>query len=323
MAVNNQLARRQQNQPQKAGITSFLNRMDVLTNIEQALGKDNRQRFITGVISAVNNNAALQECTNQSILSGALLGESLKLSPSPQLGHYYLVPFNDKNNGKVAQFQLGYKGYIQLAIRSGQYKKLNVLAIKEGELEYFDPLNEEIKINLMIDQWDDREAAKTIGYYAMFELTNGFRKSIYWSKKQMMAHADKYSPAFSANGTTVKTKYGEKKKVSFEEYEAGNYPEQDAWMYSSFWYKNFDGMAYKTMLRQLISKWGIMSIDMQNAFEKDMTFTDTSGAVNYGEAADDVIDMEPLQTEEPQAEKTESSVNNATATDARAALFGK
>lgn len=323
MAVNNQLARRQQNQPQKAGITSFLNRMDVLTNIEQALGKDNRQRFITGVISAVNNNAALQECTNQSILSGALLGESLKLSPSPQLGHYYLVPFNDKNNGKVAQFQLGYKGYIQLAIRSGQYKKLNVLAIKEGELEYFDPLNEDIKINLMIDQWDDREAAKTIGYYAMFELTNGFRKAIYWSKKQMMAHADKYSPAFSANGTTVKTKYGEKKKVSFEEYEAGNYPEQDAWMYSSFWYKNFDGMAYKTMLRQLISKWGIMSIDMQNAFENDMTFTDTSGAVSYGEAADDVIDMDPVQNEETQAEKTESSGNNAAATDARSALFGK
>ena len=228
MAVNNQLSRRQQNQPQKAGITSFLNSMAVIANIDQALGKDNRQRFITGVISAVNNNADLQECTNQSILSGALLGESLKLSPSPQLGHYYLVPFNDKNKGKVAQFQLGYKGYIQLAIRSGQYKKLNVLAIKEGELEYFDPLNEEIKINLMIDQWDDREAAKTIGYYAMFELTNGFKKAMYWSKKQMMAHADKYSPAFSANGTTVKTKYGEKKKVSFEEYEAGNYPENDS-----------------------------------------------------------------------------------------------
>ena len=103
MAVANSLVKK----TQKAGITTFLNSMNVASNIDQALGKDNRQRFITGVISAVNNNAALQECTNQSILSGALLGESLKLSPSPQLGHYYLVPFNDKVKGKVAQFQLG------------------------------------------------------------------------------------------------------------------------------------------------------------------------------------------------------------------------
>lgn len=322
MAVNNQLAKRQQNQPQKAGITTFLNSMKVVANIDQALGKDNRQRFITGVISAVNNNAALSECTNQSILSGALLGESLKLSPSPQLGHYYLVPFNDKNKGKVAQFQLGYKGYIQLAIRSGQYKKLNVIAIKEGELEYFDPLNEEIKINLMVDKWDEREEARTIGYYAMFELTNGFKKAIYWSKKQMMAHADKYSPAFSAKETTVRTQYGNKKKVSFEDFEAGNYPDQDAWMYSSFWYKNFDGMAYKTMLRQLISKWGIMSIELQNAFENDMTFTDEAGNVNYTEYDEDVIDMEVVeQPEEPQEEKTESSDNERPAS-ASAALFG-
>ena len=324
MAVKNQLANRQQ----KTGITTFLNSMAVMANIDQALGKDNRQRFITGVISAVNNNEALKECTNQSILSGALLGESLKLSPSPQLGHYYLVPFNDKNKGKVAQFQLGYKGYIQLAIRSGQYKKLNVLAIKEGELEYFDPLNEEIKINLMVDKWDEREEAKTIGYYAMFELVNGFRKAIYWSKKQMMAHADKYSPAFSAKETVVKTKYGDKKKVSFEDFEAGNFPDQDAWMYSSFWYKNFDGMAYKTMLRQLISKWGIMSIELQSAFENDMTFTDDAGNVEYPESDADVIDMEYTEhQEEPQEEKTESSENEAAQhepeTDAKSALFGK
>lgn len=324
MAVNNSLvARGNQNQlqgQQKQGITSFLNSMAVLTNIDQALGKDNRQRFITGVISAVNNNDSLKECTNQSILSGALLGESLKLSPSPQLGHYYLVPFNDKNKGKVAQFQLGYKGYIQLAIRSGQYKKLNVLAVKEGELEFFDPLNEEIKISLMLDKWDEREEAKTIGYYAMFELTNGFKKAIYWSKKQMMAHADKFSAAFSAKATTVKTRNGEKTKVSFEDFEAGNYPPEDAWMYSSFWYKNFDEMAHKTMLRQLISKWGIMSIEMQNAFEGDMTFTDESGAKHYAaESEENIIEAEVVETPAP---KTEHSANNAPV-DAASALFGR
>lgn len=293
MAVQNSLAARQQNKPQKTGITTFLNSMNVVANIDQALGKDNRQRFITGVISAVNNNETLKECTNQSILSGALLGESLKLSPSPQLGHYYLVPFNDKNKGKVAQFQLGYKGYIQLAIRSGQYKKLNVLAIKEGELEYFDPLNEEIKINLMVDKWDEREEAKTIGYYAMFELTNGFKKAIYWSKKQMENHALKYSAGYKA-------------KKGY-----------------TFWEKNFDGMAYKTMLRQLISKWGIMSIELQTAFENDMTFTDEAGNVNYVEPDSDIIDAEIVEhPEEPQEEKTEDSVKEP-ATDAKSALFGK
>lgn len=316
MAVNNSLAKKPQ---QRLGLAAFLNSEKVLENIDQALGRDNKQRFITGVISAVNNNPALQECTNQSILSGALLGESLKLSPSPQLGHYYLVPFNDKDNGKVAQFQLGYKGYIQLAIRSGQYKKLNVLAIKEGELEYFDPLNEEIKINLMVDNWDQREDAPTIGYYAMFELVNGFRKAIYWSKKQMAAHADKYSPAFSMHETTVKTRYGNKTKVSFADFEAGNYPKEDAWMYSSFWYKNFDGMAYKTMLRQLISKWGIMSIDLQSAFEHDMTFTDETGNVQYVEPNDDVIVIEPEDVPEQKPESSEPQ-NESSAADA---LFGK
>lgn len=290
MAVNNSLAARKN---QKVGFTAYLTQDAVKDQINKVVGGKDGQRFMAAIISAVNTNPALQECTNPSILSGALLGESLKLSPSPQLGHYYLVPFNDKNKGKVAQFQLGYKGYIQLAIRSGQYKKLNVLAIKEGELEYFDPLNEDIKINLMVDKWDEREEAETIGYYAMFELTNGFRKAIYWSKKQMESHAMKYSQGYRA-------------KKGY-----------------TFWEKNFDGMAYKTMLRQLISKWGIMSIELQSALENDMTFTDESGSVNYVEADSEVIDYETVeQPEEVQVEKTEDSVNEP-ATDAKSALFGK
>ena len=111
---------------------------------------------------------------------------------------------------------MGYKGYIQLAIRSGQYKRLNVVAIKEGELEYFDPLNEDIKVNLMVDDWDKREEAETIGYYAMFELVNGFRKTMYWSKAQMLAHADKYSQAFYKDAGKVKTKYGEKHMLTMK-----------------------------------------------------------------------------------------------------------
>ena len=239
--------------------------------INQTLGdKDRATRFIASISSAVATNQALQECDAGTILSGALLGESLNLSPSPQLGQYYLVPFNDSKKGyKVAQFQLGYKGYIQLAIRSGQYKKLNVLAIKKGELIKYDPLNEEIEVNLIEDE-EERENAETIGYYAMFEYTNGFRKSLYWSKSKMEKHALKYSKGYAAHkGYT-------------------------------FWEKDFDGMAYKTMLRQLISKWGIMSIDMQQAVEKDMATINTDGTYEYVYNEEEQV----IEQEEPQEETT-------------------
>ena len=247
MAVGNSLANRQQ----KTGLTAYLTNDAVKRQINNVVGGKNGDRFIASIVSAVQANSDLQECTNPSILSAALLGESLKLSPSPQLGQYYMVPFkNNKKGCKEAQFQLGYKGYIQLAIRSGQYKKLNVLAIKEGELVRFDPLNEEIEVNL-IDDEEAREEAKTIGYYTMFEYTNGFRKAMYWSKKKMEAHALKYSKGYAA-------------KKGY-----------------TFWEKDFDGMAYKTMLRQLISKWGIMSIDMQNAMESDMAVIYEDGTKDY------------------------------------------
>lgn len=310
MAVSNSLQRTSQ---KRLGIGSYLTVDAVKQRINQVIGGKDGQRFISAVVSAVQTNPGLQECTNQSILSAALLGESLKLSPSPQLGQYYMVPFNDRERGKVAQFQLGYKGYIQLAIRSGQYKKLNVLAIKEGELVKFDPLNEEIEVKLIEDE-EQRESAETIGYYAMFEYTNGFRKAIYWSRKKMLAHADKYSQAFSKDGGTVKTRYGEKKKVSYADFLAGNYDPKDAWMYSSFWYKDFDGMAYKTMLRQLISKWGIMSIDMQSAIDADMAVINEDGTKDYVDNDPDVITVEPIEKAEPEA--TEEA-----AEDVEAALF--
>ena len=250
--------------------------------INQTLGdKDRATRFIASISSAVATNQALQECDAGTILSGALLGESLNLSPSPQLGQYYLVPFNDSKKGyKVAQFQLGYKGYIQLAIRSGQYKKLNVLAIKKGELIKYDPLNEEIEVNLIEDE-EERENAETIGYYAMFEYTNGFRKSLYWSKSKMEKHALKYSKGYAAHkGYT-------------------------------YWEKDFDGMAYKTMLRQLISKWGIMSIDMQQAVEKDMATINTDGTYEYVDNEEsEIIEQEESQEETSvQDETTEKEVS--------------
>lgn len=276
MGVGNTLV----NRKPKMGITAFLNQDAVKDQLAQAVGK-NSMRFVSSVVSAVTVNSALSECTNQSILSAALLGESLNLSPSPQLGQYYMVPYENKKEGvKVAQFQMGYKGYIQLAIRSGQYKKLNVLAIKEGELIRFDPLAEEIEVRLIEDE-EQREQAKTIGYYAMFEYTNGFKKAMYWSKNKMLSHADRYSQAFSKDAKEITVKGKKKTKVSFLDFEAGNFPKDDEWLYSSFWYKDFDGMAYKTMLRQLISKWGIMSIDMVNAMDADMAVIREDGTRDY------------------------------------------
>ena len=248
-------------QPTKLGFTAFVTSNAITNKINQVIGDEKSgKRFISAIVSAVNVNPLLKECDNASILSGALLGESLNLSPSPQLGMYYLVPFNDKERGKVATFQLGYKGYIQLAIRSGQYKKLNVIAIKDGELIKYDPLEEEIKVNLIEDE-EEREKANTIGYYAMFEYVNGFKKSMYWSKEKMEAHALKYSQGYRAD---------KQKKTAY-----------------TFWSKDFDGMAYKTLLRQLISKWGIMSVDMQQAYESDMAYIKDDGSKVYVDNQED------------------------------------
>lgn len=249
--MNNQIAR------QKPSFSTAITTDKFQRAINNTLQDPNRaRRFTSSIISAVSANPALQECEAGTIVSAALLGESLNLSPSPQLGQYYLVPFNDnKNHCKKAQFQLGYKGYIQLAIRSGYYKKLNVLAIKKGELVKFDPLEEEIEVQL-IDDEEQREQAETIGYYAMFEYQNGFKKAIYWSKSKMEQHALKYSQGYKAR----------------KDY--------------TFWEKDFDGMAYKTMLRQLISKWGIMSIEMQDVYSKDMAVINEDGETEYIDTID-------------------------------------
>lgn len=266
---NTNLPATPQNQPQKPKFSVAITSKGYQALVNNTLGDPGRaKRFIASITSAVAVNPALQECEAGTILAGALLGESLNLSPSPQLGQYYLVPFKckakiDKRTNQViepecqkAQFILGYKGYIQLAIRSGNYKKINVLEIKEGELKRFDPLSETFECELIAD-FAERESAPTVGYYAMFEYVNGFVKAVYWTKDKMMSHADKYSPAFSAK--------------AYADIQSGKMivADKDKWKYSSFWYKNFDDMAKKTLLRHIISRWGVMSTEMQLAYEKD------------------------------------------------------
>lgn len=222
--------------------------------------------FITSIVACVSNNPALAICDNGTILSAGLQGAALDLSPSPALGHFYMVPFEDrKNNRTVATFQIGYKGYIQLAIRSGQYRRINVIALKEGELVSYNRLTEEIFTKL-IDDDEVRDKTATTGYYAMFELTNGFIKTMYWSRAKMEGHALKYSKGYAA-------------KKGY-----------------TFWEKDFDGMGFKTMLRQLLSKWGVMSIELQRAFESDMSVLNPDGRPDYiDNPTEDVINGDGAQ----------------------------
>lgn len=231
-------------------------------------------RFISAITSAVAVNPELQKCDPSTVLAGALLGNSLGLSPSPQLGQYYLVPYwNSKKKCTDAQFQLGYKGYVQLALRSGYYRRLNVIAVKAGELVHYDPLTEEVELNLNPDDLA-RENSASIGYLAMFEYMNGFRKVIYWSRDKMEAHALRYSKGYAAQkGYT-------------------------------FWEKDFDSMAFKTMLRQLISKWGIMSIDLQTAFEKDVVQEQDGDFLGTPEIPDAAPQLPETAPEEPEPQDT-------------------
>lgn len=241
-------------------------------------------RFTASIVIAVSVNQALQNCDRNTVISGALLGESLNLSPSPQLGQYYLVPFNNKKKGiQDAQFVLGYKGYVQLALRSGQYKSINVEIVKQGEYKGRDPMTGDPRFQFLEDD-DEWERLPVIGYMASFEYLNGFRKVLYWSKEKMMNHADRYSAAFS--------------RKAYENLIAGNIPQGEMWKYSSFWYKDFDSMAKKTMLRQLISKWGIMSTDMQSAYESDSRVIEETES---GQLVPQVEEEPPQQIEEPQA----------------------
>lgn len=288
MSVANTLIKKTNTAP--TTFSAFLSQDAIKRKINEMVGGKDGQRFITSILSVVSNNPTIAECEKSTILSSALLGEALKLSPSPQLGHYYIVPFNNAKKGiKEAQFQLGYKGYIQLAIRSGQYKNINVVSIKKGELISYNPLTEELETKF-IDDDEVREQTETIGYYAMFELINGFKKSIYWSKKKMLAHAKKYSQGFQ-NDLKKNTQY-------------------------TFWSKDFDGMAFKTLLRQLISKWGIMSIELQSAFEKDMGVIRDDGKVDYVDNEDTIdtsTNIKDTETETQKQAEIDASIAEAEA----------
>lgn len=255
MAMQSKVAK---NQTKSTGIKVFNNLINsdlMRTKIHQMVGATDSQEFITSITSAVNTNPALAECDPQTIISAALLGQSLHLKPSPQLGYFYMVPFNNRKKGtKEAQFQLGYKGLLQLAIRTSEYIDIDAIEIKEGEYKGRDKFTGRPKFEFVEDD-DIRENLPVVGYMAYFEMKNGYIKRLYWSKTKMENHADTYSMAFDLE--------------KYHDLQEGKIPQSEQWKYSSFWYKNFDEMAKKTMLRQLLSKHGLLSTEMQKAVESD------------------------------------------------------
>lgn len=266
MAVTNSIAPSNTKKPAPfSAVISSDNYKKLINNTLRDPKRANR--FVASVTSAVSANPALQECDASTIVSSALLGESLELSPSPVLAQFYMVPYKDnKRNRMVAQFQLGVAGYKQLAIRSGQYRDIDAIEIRAGEYKGRDKETGKPVFEFIEDD-EVRENTEVIGYLAYFELLNGFKKQVYFSLEKMLNHADKYSKAFS--------------RKKYEELLAGKIPQSEVWKYSSPWYSGFNGMALKTVLRQLLSKWGILSIEMQTAISNDMATINEDGSVDY------------------------------------------
>lgn len=193
-------------------------------------------QFVSSIVSMVNGTPELKDAFVSSpvtVIQSALKAASYDLPIDPGLGYAYIVPFKNGKKGGIreAQFILGYKGMIQLALRTGAYKTINVTDIREGELKSFNRLTEEIEIEFVEDE-DERDALPVIGYAGYYKLINGTEKTVYMSRKQIEAHERKNRK--------------------------GQYM-------APLWRDDFDSMARKTVLRRLIGKWGIMSINYQTA----------------------------------------------------------
>lgn len=223
-SLKNQLQSRSNNTPEVGTtIKSVLANLNVKKRFEEVL-RDRAPQFMASVINLVNSEKMLQNVDPMSVVSSCMVAATLDLPVDKNLGYAWVVPYSGK-----ASFQLGWKGYVQLALRTAQYKNINVVELYEGQLLHWNPLTEEIKID-----FDAKLSDKVTGYAAYFELINGFKKTVYWSREQVEAHRKKYS----------KSDFG--------------------------WSRDWDAMAKKTLVRNMLSKWGILSIEMQKAYSDDL-----------------------------------------------------
>lgn len=236
---------------------------------------DKAPQFMASITNLVNSNQQLQDVDQTSVISSALVAATLDLPIDQNLGYAWVVPFRDRNRSfnKFAQFQLGYKGYIQLALRTGQYRHINAEPVYEGEIRNW---------NRFTETYDEgeRTSDNIIGYLGYFELINGFQKTTYWSKEKMEAHRIKFNKSRSPKALT------------------------------GVWKDNYDAMATKTVIRNLLSKWGILSIQMQTAVSKDET-TQTLDQDNQPVTESDAKEIEADESENSATDKNTASTETA------------
>lgn len=228
--------------------------MDVYKKrINEIMGKK-AASFMASIVN-VSNLPGLKDAEPNSIISSSIVAATLDLPIDQNLGFAYIVPYNTKDGDnfiKKAQFQMGYKGYIQLAMRTGQYKTINAIEVYKGEISRVNRLTGEIEFNTD-ESLIDRDIVT--GYIAYYKLLNGFEKMIYMSREEMEKHAKKYSQSYSSKKQWV--------------------------VNSSLWSTDFDGMAIKTVIKRLLSKYGILSIEMQNAITNDQAVMNNEGSPQY------------------------------------------
>lgn len=256
-----------------AEVKELMKTDDVKSRFSMALGEKAPQ-FMISIINAVANNDRLKYCNPNSIMAAAMVAASINLPVDSNLGFSALVPYND-----ICQFQMMYKGYIQLAIRTGAYEKMNCAEVYADELKMYNPITGECIFTENFSSCKDRknnDFNKVVGYYAWFRLKSGFVKELYMSKAEITEHAKKYSSAYR------KDLYEKTKK--------------------SQWSINFDTMAKKTVLKLLLSRWGVLSVSMQRAIEADQKTFDASGNGSYGDNQPDNFTLENEVTE-PQFNK--------------------
>lgn len=214
----------------KKSIVSFMNQDSVLSNIKETLGRRTPQ-FITSVASLVASNPRLQECDPRSIMSACLIAANLDLPVNQNLGFTYIIPYKDKERGPLAQFQMGYKGFIQLALRTNQYKLINVTDVREGENNGLNRLTGEYDFRWLPE--DIRESKKVVGYVSHMSLLTGFSKSLYMSIEELSRHGLKYSKQMQ--------------------------------MGTGQWKSEFDVMARKTVIKLLLSKFAPLTSQLSEA----------------------------------------------------------
>lgn len=289
--VNTAKQAAQVEKPKKVDVLKgMLNAPSVMQQFQNALNK-NAPTFIASVIDLYNSDTKLQLCEPKQVVMEALKAAVLHLPINKALGYAFIIPFNNSKkveetdaSGKVVTkwvklyeptFQIGYKGLIQLAMRTGQYRTINADVVYDGELRKVNKLTGEIAFD------GERKSDKVLGYFCYFELLNGFSKTLYMTTEQMANHAKRFSKALK----------NDKEATVDKLLSLANLPvNADSTVVG--WMGNFHGMAIKTVIRNLLSKYGYLSIEMQNAIADDYEGeTDARDTLIQGNANAQVLDM--------------------------------